>query len=273
MKTCHLVMLAALAATACGGAGSPTGPSGAVTAQAPSAQATASSVSLGVTGQMVAGQFNYWVRVGVAAGSKEIVINRIDFRYPESAQAPPFGGLGYVTMNHTLPPGRNYTHENELISTVAVSELTVTVSYTDGAGQPGQLSTSAAVPATVQGAPSLTLRVDAFTVTGFMAGTRYAYWPKLTLTASPGVGSITVTRIHFELGRGLADRGSSFPSTRRTHRIDAGATLLLFHQEFYGEPEFYLDSTSKADEMTVRISYVDDAGRGADVVAVAAVTR
>jgi len=269
MKARHLVMLAALAATACGGAGSPTGPSGAVTPQAPPAQATASSVSLGVTGQMIAGRFNYWVRVGVAAGSKEIVINRIDFRYPESAQNTGFS-LAFTTVNQPVGPGGSYTHESELTSTVAVSELAVTVSYTDGAGQPGQLLTSAAMPAIVQGEPSLTLRLDAFTVIGFMNGTRYAYWPKLTLTASPGVGSITVTRIHFELGRGLADRGSS---TRLTYKIDAGATLQLFHREFYGEPEFFLDSSSKADEMTVRISYVDDAGRSADVVAVAAVTR
>lgn len=255
----------------CGTSAGPTAPTSA--AVETSARATESSVSpMGVTGQMIAGRFNYWVRFGVAAGSKDIVITRIDFRYPERAQAPPFTGLDFVTMNRPVPPGGSYVHETELISPVAVSELAVTVSYTDGAGQQGQLRASTAMPAIVQGEPSLALSLEAFTVTGFMEGTTYAYWPKLTLRASDGSGAVTVTRILFDLGRSLVE-GSSNLSIRQAFRIPAGSALQLFHNESYGEPDFYLTSSRKADEVSVRISYVDDAGRGADIVAVAPVVR
>jgi len=59
--------------------------------------------------------------------------------------------------------------------------------------------------------------------------------------------------------------GLGFFTMNRT--VQPGGTYV------YGEPEFFLDSSSKADELTVRISYIDDTGRSADVVAVAAVTR
>jgi len=264
MSRALLALLVAVVASACGGAATPTAP----TPTTAPTQATGLSIAtFGVTGQLSAGRFVYWCRIVVTAESSGIVVNRIDFRYPESAQNAGFS-LTHVTMSHTVPPGRSFTFENELISTVAVSQLSITVSYTDGAGQPGQRSASAIVAPLVPGDPSPTLRIDDFSVSGFMEGTAYAYWPRLTLTAGAGTGAVTVTRLLFE----LAGAGSPPPS-RTTFRIPAGATLQLFHGQSYGEPEFYLTSEARADQVTVLISYVDDRGRSADVRAVATVTR
>lgn len=77
-----------------------------------------------------------------------------------------------------------------------------------------------------------------------------------------------MTRLQFE----LAGAGSALPS-RRMWRIPAGSTVQLFHGEFYGEPEFYLTSVSKVEEVSVLVSYVDESGRSADVRAVTTVAR
>ena len=269
MKTHHLVILAALAASACRGADNPIGPSppGPRVENVVPPDTRASIASFAVTGQLIAGRFAYWPRLIIAAGSSGITVERLEIRYPESSQAGPFSS-GYITMSQAVEPGRAFTFEREIMSAVAVSQFTVVVSFVDAQGRPGEMTASAVAPALVPGVPSPTLHIDAFTVTGFMEGTSYAYWPKLTLTASAGAGAVTVTRLQFELaGAGTA------PPSRGTWRIAAASTVQLFHGEFYGEPEFYLTSASKIDEVSVLVSYVDDAGRSSDVRAVAAVTR
>lgn len=269
MKTLHLVVLAAVVASACGGANSLTGPSlpGPRLENAVPADPRASISSFTVGGQPIAGRFIYWPQLVVSVAGVGITVERIELRFPESSQAGPFSG-GYITMSHTVAPGGTFTFEHELRSDVAVSQFTAVVAFTDVAGRGGELTASALVPALVPGMRSPLLTIDAFTVTGFMEGTNYAYWPKLTLTASAGAGAITVTRLQFE----FAGVGGATPY-RRSWRIPAGSSLQLFHGEIYGEPEFYLTSRSKVDEVSVLVSYIDEAGRSADVRAVAAVAR
>lgn len=272
MNARHLVILAALAAlaaSACSGADSPIGPSppGPRVESASPPDTRASILSFTVTGQPTDGRYTYWPRLVIAAGSDRITVERIELRYPESSQAGPFSS-GYFTMSQAVEPGRAFTFEHELKSAVAVSQITASVSFTDAAGRAGQLSETAVLPALVAGVPSPTLRIDAFTVTGFMERSSFAYWPKLTLTTSAGAGAVTVTRLQFELagGGGLVPRGG-------TWRIPAGTTVQLLHDEFYGEPAFYITSSTKADEVSVLVSYVDESGRSADVRAVTRVER
>lgn len=269
MKMHHLVLLAALAASACGGAGSPTAPSlpGPRLDNVSPPDPRASISSFAIAGQLVAGRFTYWPRLVISAAAAGITVERIELRFPESSQAGPFSS-GYFTMRHTVEPGRTFTFEHELRSEVAVSEYTAVVAFTDVTGRGGELTASAVAPTFIPGTPSPFLTIGAFTVTGFMEGTNYAYWPKLTLAASAGAGGVTVTRLQFE----LAGAGSALPS-RGTWPIPAGSTVQLFHGEFYGGPEFYLTSVSKVEEVSVLVSYVDESGRSADVRAVAAVAR
>lgn len=269
VKPLGLVLVAALGVAACSGADSPIGPSppGPRVENVSPPDTRASIASFTVTGQLIAGRFAYWPRLVIATGATGMTVERIELRYPESSQAGPFSS-GYFTMSHAVEPGRTFTFEHALMSAVAVSQLTAVVSFIDAQGRTGQLTASAVAPALVPGVPSPTLRIDAFTVTGFMERTSYAYWPKLTLTTSAGPGAVTVTRLQFE----LAGVGGTTPY-RGTWRIPAQSTVQLFHGEFYGEPEFYLTSSSQVDEMSVLVSYVDDSGRSADVRAVATVAR
>lgn len=265
----QFVVLAALAASACGGASSPTAPSlpgpRAEAGSPPDARASISSFA--VSGQLIAGRFTYWPQLVISAAAAGITVERIELRFPESNLAGPFSS-GYFTMRHTVEPGRTFTFEHELRSDVVVSQFTAVVFFTDVAGRSGELTASTLAPPVIPGTPSPLLTIDTFTVAGFMEGTNHAYWPKLTLAASAGAGAVTVTRLQFE----LAGAGSALPS-RPMWRIPAGSTVQRFHGEFYGEPEFYLTSVSKVEEVSVLVSYVDESGRSADVRAVAAVAR
>lgn len=269
IRTVFALVVLTLSTPGCGGPNGPTAPSlPEITAPATPQPADGPRSSLSVNGQIVAGRYSYWLQVAIAAGAHPVVIHRIDFQYPERAQNSGFQ-LSYVTMQRVVPPGTSYTSRHELLSTVPVSQVTALVSFADSSGQSRQVSASATAPPIVLGTPSPTLRIAAFSVSEFMEGTSYAYWPKLTLTASPGQGRVTVTRLQFD----PPDLVGPFQPHRRDWLIPAGATLALFHGEFYGEPEFYLTSASTFDQLTVTVSYVDDDGRSGEATAVAAVER
>lgn len=259
-----LAAVAVAAAVACSGTDSPTAPTAAPVTVPGSSPSTASSsiAAFTVSGQATTGRFTYWPRLALTAGSSGMSISRIEFRVVETGQ------IHLMTMDRAVLAGRTYTFEPELISAVVISQLAVTVSFTDQTGHPSQLSAVAAVPTFVAGTPSPALAITAFSVTGFMERTSFAYWPRLTLTASAGTGAVTVTRIQFELvGVGPA------PTSRGPWRILAGTVVDLFSSLSYGEPEFYLTAASPADQVVVTISYVDDSGRAADARAVADVVR
>jgi len=247
----------------------PTGPTPVEGAPSPPAGPAAPSLSApAVTGYLLAGRFSYWIHIAIAAGPEPMAVTRIDFRYPESAQNTTFG-LSHLTMDHAVVPGTSFTIDQELNSTVPVSRLDIVVSYRDHTGQARQLSASSTVPPILPDPPTPSLAIDAFTVTGFMEGTHYAYWPKLTLTASPGGGSLTVTRLLF----GRSPASGSSPSAPRNIPIAAGTTLQLFHGLSYGEPEFYLTGPERLEELSATVLYIDDHGRTGSVSATAAVTR
>lgn len=63
------------------------------------------------------------------------------------------------------------------------------------------------------------------------------------------------------------------PPYRSQTQIGAGLTVELFHRQFYGEPEYYLTSERRSDEVSVLVSFIDGDGRSGDVRASATVER
>lgn len=132
-------------------------------------------------------------------------------------------------------------------------------------------SLTAAVPITQGGSATLVIRD--FAVTGWYDQNqrRFHYWPKLTLAETSGLSIASITRMVFE----LLDVGATgrVPPALGPFTVQAGGTTSLVEDSYGYGPWFEIDSTADASRVSVVISYLDSAGRGASVSAVAQVSR
>jgi hypothetical protein len=157
----------------------------------------------------------------------------------------------------------------EITSPTALSSITATVSFTNDLGQTGSVAATVDGP-TISASPSgATLVIQTFTVSGWYDHGLSFYWPKLTLTETSGRSSASINKINFE----LLDIGSSgrVPPDLTPRAVPAGGTISL-DDDGYG-PWFEISSTADASRVSVVISFVDDAGRGGSVSAIAPVSR
>jgi hypothetical protein len=115
------------------------------------------------------------------------------------------------------------------------------------------------------------LAIQALTVDGWSENGRFHYWPKLTLTETSGISRASIKAITFELlDVGPAGR---VPPARDPGDVPAGGTIQLVEDAYGYGPWFEIDSTANASRVSVVISFVDDAGRGGALSAVAQVSR
>ena len=80
---------------------------------------------------------------------------------------------------------------------------------------------------------------------------------------------LAIKKITFE----LLDVGSAgrVPPSWQPFSIAAGATLTL--SEAYGDPWLEIDGSANASRVSVVIVFIDEAGRGGEITAVAQVSR
>lgn len=99
---------------------------------------------------------------------------------------------------------------------------------------------------------------------------RFLYWPKLTLAETSGRTRAAIKKIAFE----LLDAGAAgqVVPVWNAPVVPAGGTIRLVTGT-NGQPWFEIEGLGDAARVSVAISFVDDAGRGGLVSAIAPVDR
>ena len=120
-------------------------------------------------------------------------------------------------------------------------------------------------------ASSASLEIRQFTISRRQHQGRFLYWPKLTLAETSGRSGASIKKIAFE----LLDVGASGQarSVWNAPDVPAGDTLSLVTGTGGQSPWFEIDSSGDASRVSVAISFVDAAGRGGLVTAIAPVDR
>lgn len=114
------------------------------------------------------------------------------------------------------------------------------------------------------------LTVTGFTVTGSGTDGSYSYIPKLTLNEVTGKSGARVVQMAFRLLE-VGATGNVPPYTT-DKRVAAGASLPVFHELVYGDPEFEISSRAKSPRVSLVVTYRDDNGNVANVTAIVDVT-
>ena len=152
----------------------------------------------------------------------------------------------------------------------ALTSVTVTIYFVDHAGHSGSVAADTVVPDIPQAASTAALTIGTFTVESWYESGAFQYWPKLTLRETSGQSPATIRTITFE----LLDVGlyGHVPLYRNPGVVPAGGSL-EFIEDDYGGSWFSLSSAAQAPRVSMVISFVDDAGRGGVLSAVAPVSR
>jgi hypothetical protein len=128
-------------------------------------------------------------------------------------------------------------------------------------------------PASVPGKSTALVTVEDFTVTSapvrFSSGVRISYIPRIRLKVGSGSPGILVTSIDFHL-EDIGATGNVPPWPFRK-RVEPGTTRDLI-EDFYGEPEFEMDSSAQTSRVSVAITFLDDEQHLASVNATSEVT-
>lgn len=274
-----VALLIASASAGCGNHVNPTAP----TAASPDATLTlaqssaALSVSLSLTGWYSGQQFHYVPTLSVTETTRTsgVWIHSLSFTWVETGTRA--SGFTYGVRPH-VPAGDSLDLLNasgtgqgptvEITSGVEPANLAVVVSFIDDAGHAGQATATIRVPAVRVDVPAAVLTLSLFTVDGWYDAGRFHYWPKLSLSSSGG--PIAIKKIAFE----LLDVGSAgrVPPSWQQFSVAGGGTLNL-SEDPYGGPWFEIDSSADASRVSIAIVFVDEAGRGGEITAVAQVSR
>jgi hypothetical protein len=222
--------------------------------------------------------FNYrpTVRVDAERAGGDLFVRQLEFRVggeqPGRLLALIRLGNARVPAGGSLDMSQSLSNE-DLVSPTALTSIALTITVGDDAGHTGTVSGEATIPPIPEDHAAATLVIHDFAVAGWYEPTaqRFYYWPKLTLAETSGVGPVSIVKIVFE----LLDVGAAggVPPTLQTFTVAAGGTLRLDEDPIYGDPWLAIDSKAEASRVSVVISYVDSAGRGATVSGVAEVSR
>jgi len=272
--------LAAVGATIGCGATAPTQPTSPTPNPATTSAPATLSGTLSITAFTVSGwydgQFHYVPALTVAAGAagSAVEVQEVSFERSDSGVGPGLPKLRFLKPVRVpaggtldLPSGSPL----DLVSQSAIGTMTVRVSFLDESGRSGMTTADIAVPPISQVLPDVTLAIKAFSVTGWFENGRFHYWPRLTVAETSGRGPAAIVEITFELlDVGPAGR---VPPTYQRFVVAAGGTLTL-DEDGYDGPWLEIDSErADASRISVVISYVDDAGRGRSVTALAPVSK
>jgi hypothetical protein len=214
--------------------------------------------------------------VTLAPDAQPVSVQQIDLTAVIDGRTQSVGGVKYG-LAKALQPGDtlDLTADQSLLGVTMMTDqplgtVTVTVSYVDGAGAITTATATAQAPEVSDGSIA-TLAIRSFTVSGWTEGGWFQYWPRLTLAETSGASRAIIKQMVFELtGTGSAGR---VPVVWNPAEIAAGGTITL-DEDGYGGPWLAISSQlANAARVSVVISYVDNAGRGASISAVADVSR
>ena len=154
--------------------------------------------------------------------------------------------------------------------------LRATVDFVDAAGGAGS-TVAESVPPTISAdsadppdSPDAALAISQFVVAGSFSGGQFWYLPKLTLIETTGRSRATIVKTTFELlDVGPAGR---VPPSHELIVVPAGGAIVLDKDPLGFGPWKEISSGVKAARVSVVIQFMDAAGGGGSVTAIAEVS-
>jgi hypothetical protein len=224
--------------------------------------------------------FHYLPALSVTAPSsgRPVLVQRVDFTADDPGSRRLLKGVRYATAQRVQPGGTVELVSNtgaadpaEIASALALDSVSAIVFFTDDDGQTGIVSAAARVPDLPDRGSLASLEISQFTVSRRQRQGRFVYAPQLTLAETSGRSRASIRKIVFE----LLDVGaaSQAPPLWNVPPVAAGDAISLVSGKNGHAPWFEIDSTGDASRVSVAISFVDDAGRGGLVSAIAPVQR
>ena len=226
------------------------------------------------------GTYHYLPALSVTAPptGRAVLVQRVDFTTDDSGTRRLLKGVQYAAALRVHPggtvalvPHTGAADPVEIASPLALASVSAIVFFTDDDGETGIVSAAAGAPALPDRAPLASLHIRQFTVGRREHHGGFLYWPTLTVAETSGRSRASIRKIVFE----LLDSGAGGAPLLLWNAPDvaAGETISLVTGRKGQRPWFEIDSTSDVSRMSVAISFVDDAGRGGLVSAIAPVDR
>ena len=223
------------------------------------------------------GMFHYLptMSVSVPPTGSSVTVQRVDFSTSNNGATTRLTGVVFVSPEHVVAPGSTVDlfHQSsplEIVSPTALASITGTVTFVNDANQTGSVAITRNATLIAPAASSASLVIQAFSVVVSSDGSSFGYWPKLTLAETSGISRAVIKKMTFELLHvGPAGR---VPPSWDAREVPAGSSIAL-DEDDYGGPWIWITSLANASGVSLTISFVDDAGRGGSVTAVAPVSR
>lgn len=224
--------------------------------------------------------FHYLPALSVTAPSigRAVSVQRVDFAVDDAGTRRLLRGVRYAAPQRVQPGGTIELVSNagtsdpaEIDSSLALTSISAMVFFADDDGQTGIVSAAARVPDVPDRAALASLVIRHFTVALREHQGRFLYRPQLTLAETSGRSRASIKKIVFE----LLDVGAAGQALPLWHLPDvpASGTISLVTGKNGQAPWFEIDSSGNTSRVSVAISFVDDAGSGGLVSAIAPVDR
>jgi hypothetical protein len=224
--------------------------------------------------------FHYLPALSVTApeSSRPVFVQRVDFTADDAGTRRLLKGVRYAAAQRVRPggtvelvPDAGAVDAAEIASPLAIDSISAIVFFTDDAGRTGIVSAVARVPAVPDRASRASLVIRHFTVGRRPHEGRFLYQPQLTLAETSGRSRASIKKIAFEL-LDVGPAGQAWPVWNAAD-VTPGDTIRLVTDANGQSPWFEIESSDEASRVSVAISFVDDAGRGGLVSAIAPVDR
>lgn len=272
-------LLSAAVATGCLNGGPAAKAAAASNAPAPENAGTLSVTALRFSGWHD-DSFHYVPRLSVTAPStsRPVLVQRVDFTDEDTGNRRLLKGIPYHAAPRVQPGGTvelvsdtGTAGLTEIASSVPLASISVTVLFIDDEGQSGLVSAATHAPEIPALAALAALEIREFTVGRRQDHGRFIYWPKLTLAETSGRSRASIKKIQFT----LLDVGAAAQAAPvwSAPDVPAGAMIMLAGGENGRTPWLEIESAGDASRASVVISFVDDAGRGSLVSAIASIQR
>jgi hypothetical protein len=276
---CATALLSAAIAAGCGNSHS-TGSAAVDASRASTERAGTLSVTMFRLNGWHDGTYHYLPALSVTAPptGRPVLVQRVDFTTDDSGSRRLLKGVRYAAAPRVHPggtvalvPQTAAADPAEIESPLGLTSISATVFFTDDDGQTGIVSAAAGAPRVPDRASLATLEIRHFTVSRRQHQERFLYWPKLTLVETSGRSRASIKKIVFE----SFDSGAGDPVLPLWNAPDvpAGDRISLVAGTNGQAPWFEIDGRGDVSRVSVAISFVDDAGRGGLVRAIAAVDR
>jgi hypothetical protein len=268
----RLVMLVAIA----GGVGCDTTPPGQPSPLPDPGPGTLSVTSFESVGWHLNGEFHYRPSLRVTAGRDGSAVDVSSVSFEGSGEAGSSGPIGvrYRSGRRVLPGGTlDLLWSSEIVTGFRLDTLRATVEFVDAAGGAGSTVAESAAPTISTDppdSPDAALAISQFVVAGSFSGGQFWYLPKLTLIETTGRSRATIVKMTFELlDVGPAGR---VPPSHELIVVPAGGAMVLDEDPSGFGPWQEISSSVKAARVSVVIHFMDAAGRGGSVTAIAEVS-